>query len=157
MKKVLLVFLTLLLFFNLAYAEQASFLDMVTTAGISAEEVVVDGEMFTQEAVDELTSHGKMIILSDTSIFQMVLWNEDGTPYGFAVVNFDGSADMEQGRKLFVQALETYQWEACSYSKQDDAGNSISYVFAPGFEDESDSQFFETQEEFLDAVKNEIG
>ncbi len=155
MKKLLFVVLIWILVFNSVYAEQATFLGMVTEAGINAQEIVADGEMFTQETVDNLTSHGSIIVFADNSYFQMVLWSEEGTPYGFSVINFDGSADMNQARELFVQALENYEWEACSYSKQADDGSSIELVYTPGFDDESEGEHFEILDDFLGAVKNE--
>lgn len=156
MKKLTVSVLICVIVFSFAYAEQASFYSMVTEAGISVEEVVADGDMFTQESIDILTSHGNVIVFTENSYFQMVLWSEDGTPYGFSAINFDGSADMNQARELFIQALESYEWVGCSYSKQADDGSSIEYVFAPGFDDESDGEHFETLDEFLDTVKNEI-
>ena len=56
-----------------------------------------------------MTAHGNFISFSDSSYLQMIIWCEDETPYGFSVVNFDGSADMSQARTLFIQAIVTVQ------------------------------------------------
>lgn len=156
MKRIMLVVLSLLLALNIASAEKQSFLETVSDAGFSADKIVADGQMFTQESIDSMTAHGNFISFSDSSYLQMIIWCEDETPYGFSVVNFDGSADMSQARTLFIQAIKSFDWEGCSYSKQNDDGTSISLNYAPGFEAESEEEYFETLDEFIEAVNTAV-
>lgn len=157
MKKLLMVLLAFALVCASAIADApTTFYDMAISAGYDVSEVVADGEMFTWENIDALTSHGNTIVFSDSSFFQLLMWYQDESPYGVVISNFDGTANMEGLRDLFLNGLTSFDWDVSSYTLQDDDENTVVLNYSPGYQDETGS-YFEIYDEYVAAVAAAMG